>query len=193
MMALPEKIIKPAVRRDILRVLKRAQRLIVNHKHRQLMELSDHTVHNASLFQDRDSVSVAVIIYSIAKLMERCGKPFPYCNDINVIVAAAERTLRSDQVPEFRDRIKALFKFIGDVDKSFKMYIDAVMDKAQIKKGSMLHERGISVARAATVLGIGQWELLSYIGKTQLHDRQAQPSNVETRLSFARTLFSNHK
>lgn len=188
-MASPEKIIKPQVRRDILRVLKKAQRLIQNHKHRQLMELSDHTVHNASLFQDRDSVSVAVIIYSIAKLMERCGKPFPHCDQINAIIKPTEQALRDNKIQEFRDRLKALFKFIGDVDHSFKLYIDAVIDKAQIKKGSMLHERGISVARAATILGIGQWELLSYIGKTQLHDRQAPPSNVEARLQFARTLF----
>jgi hypothetical protein len=187
--AVPEKIIKPAAKRDILKVLKKSQKLLANQKYRQLMELSDHTTHTASIFQDRDSVSIAVVIYSIAKLMERTPKPFPFSKELNEGLNSAEHALRAGNITAFRDSVHNLFKFIGEVDKSFQMYIQAVIDKAQIKKGSILHERGISVSRAATILGIGQWELMSYIGKTQVHDRQAQPSNIETRLEFARKLF----
>jgi hypothetical protein len=185
----PEKIIKPAARRDILKVLKKSQKLILHQKHRQLMELSDHTTHNASIFQDRDSISIAVVVYSIAKLMERTPKPFPFVKDLNERLNKAEHALRGGNITEFRDAERDLFKFIAEMDKSFQMYIQAVIDKAQIKKGSVLHEKGISVARAATLLGIGQWELMSYIGKTQVHDRQAPPSDIESRMDFARKLF----
>ena len=51
-----------------------------------------------------------------------------------------------------------------------------------------MHEHGISVARTAEILGIGQWELMNYIGKTW-GPEFVSDQDVQKRIAVARKLF----
>jgi len=79
------------------------------------------------------------------------------------------------------------------LDGKIKMYIEQVMQQGRIKKGSKLYEHGISIARSADLLGISQWQLLDYVGKTTMTDATPQSLDVKKRLSFARELFRGKK
>lgn len=155
----------------------------------QMKELSNHVIHNASIFQDEDSISIAILIYSLSKIIERKKKDLDYgkvLNMINLCIA----TLKNDQDEEFRSSIKNIFDFIRTVDKKLRLYIHEVINQAQIKKGSKLCAHGLSVARAAEVLGISQWEIMHYLGQTTLIDQFSEPVNISYRLNVARSLFS---
>ncbi|MBW2964437.1 hypothetical protein KY363_03165 [Candidatus Woesearchaeota archaeon] len=178
-----------AVKRDIQAVLKKAQRYINNGDNKKLKHLSDYAIQNTSIFQDKDALTLAVIIYAVSKLLERWGFEGEYPEQIRNYLSSAEFSLNEGKLDDYRDHIGKLADFISAVDKQFKLYVDKVMEKAQIKKGSSLFEHGISVARSADLIGIGQWELMSYIGKTRIHDQQEIASDVEQRLKFARSLF----
>ena len=81
--------------------------------------------------------------------------------------------------------IRNILKHIGRIDDKLKLYIDDVLDKAKIVKGSTLYEHGVSIGRAAELLGISQWELMSYVGKTKIIDRYKEeviPTN--TRINY---------
>ena len=62
-----------------------------------------------------------------------------------------------------------------------------MLDAARIKKGSKMHQHGISMARTAELLGITQWELQDYIGKQQEWKIKEMP--VLKRLKIAREMF----
>lgn len=177
------------VKKDLLKVLKNAQRYINKGYSKQLKHLSDYTVRNASVFQDSDSLSIAVIVYALSKLLERWGFDSEYAEEARSFLSSAYFSLDEGNINEYRDKIKKLFEFTSTIDDKFKIYIDKIIEKAQIKKGSKLYEHGISVARASEMLGIGQWELMSYIGKTRIHDEHELILNVRQRLQFARSLF----
>ncbi|MBI5880780.1 hypothetical protein HZB90_01480 [archaeon] len=177
------------VRKDLVKVLKRAQRCINNKDSNKLKRISEFTIDIAGVFQDQDSLSLAVVMYAISKLLERWGYESEYADEARNLLGSAEFSLEEGKFDEYRDKIKKVFEFTSSVDKEFRIYIDHVLEKARIKKGSMLYEHGISAARAAELLGIGQWELLSYIGKTRIHDAVEITPDVEQRLKFARTLF----
>jgi hypothetical protein len=177
------------VRKDLVKVLKRAQRCINNQDSNKLKRISEFTIDIAGVFQDQDSLSLAVVMYAISKLLERWGYESEYADEARNLLGSAEFSLEEGKFDEYRDKIKKVFEFTSSVDKEFRIYIDHVLEKARIKKGSMLYEHGISAARAAELLGIGQWELLSYIGKTRIHDPVEITPDVEQRLKFARTLF----
>lgn len=181
--------IPKSVKKDLLQVLKKAQRYINSRHSKKLKHLSDYTIKNASLFQDPDSLSMAVVIYALSKLLERWGFDSEYSEQARNLLGSAHFSLENDRVEEYRDKVKKLFEFTSSIEDKFKLYIDKVIEKAQIKKGSMLYEHGISVSRAAELLNIGQWELMSYIGKTRIHDEPGIISDVEKRLEFARSLF----
>ena len=154
----------------------------------QIKELSNHVIHNASVFQDEDSVSVAILIYSLSKIVERrrdldCGKILSMLN-------SCIQNLKNNDDEAFRKSIKNIFNFIRTIDKKLRLYINEVINQAQIKKGCKLCEHGISVARASEVLGISQWELMHYLGQTTLIDKFSEPVNISNRLKIARSLFS---
>jgi hypothetical protein len=179
-----------AVRKDLLKVLKKAQRYINSQDSKKLKHLSEFSIDTAGVFQDQDSLAVAVVMYAISKLLERWGFESEYADEARNLLGSSQFLLEQGKFGEYRDEIKKLFEFTSAIDKQFRVYLDHVLEKARIKKGSTLYEHGISAARASELLGIGQWELLSYIGKTRIHDAIETVPDVEQRLKFARTLFN---
>lgn len=177
------------VRKDILTVLKKAQKCISKGNSLRLKELSDYTISNAGIYQDTDSLSIAVIIYAISKLLERWGFDSEYSDELRELLASAEFSLKENKEDDYREQIKKISEFVSTVEKSYRIYVEKVIEKAQVKKGSRLYEQGISAAKAASLLGIGQWELMSYVGKTNIHDDVEIKVSAEQRLKFARSLF----
>ncbi len=155
----------------------------------QIKELSNHVIHNASVFQDEDSISVAILIYSLSKIIERKQGDFDY-GRLSGMLDSCISNLKNNEVDMFRKSIKKIFDFIRMTDSRLKLYIHEVINQAQIKKGCKLCEHGISIARSAEVLGISQWELMHYVGKTTLIDQFSEQVNVTNRLKIARSLFS---
>ncbi len=180
------------VKKDIIAVLSDLAE-ILNIKEekdiREIRELSNHTIHNASIFQDEDSISIAVLIYSLSKIIERQQGALNY-NKILEMLQSCITSLKSNEENNFRKSVKRMFEFIKTMDNKLKMYINEVINHAQLKKGCKLCAHGISVARASEVLGVSQWELLHYLGNTTIHDRFAEPVSVLGRLKAARGLFS---
>lgn len=187
------KDIKRVVRKDMVKVLKRAQRYINNGNSKRLKHLSDYTIHNASVYQDSDSLSVAVIVYALSKLLERFGFDSEHAEQARNLLGSAQFSLEQNNIEEYRDNAKKLFEFISSIEKQFKIYVDKVLEKAKIKKGGSLYEQGLSAATSADFMGISQWELVSYIGKTRIHDRPEHMhfsvSDAEKRVEYARSLF----
>lgn len=180
------------IKKDILAVLGELLEILKVKEERgisQIKELSNHVIHNASVFQDEDSISVAILIYSVSKIMERGQKNLDYGKLLGMLNSCIS-SLKSSQDDMFRKSIKNIFGFIRSTDEKLKMYIHEVINQAQIKKGCKLCEHGISVARASEVLGISQWELMRYLGKTTLIERFSEPVNVSKRLAAARGMFS---
>jgi len=178
------------VRRDIIAVLFEFLEILREKDDvdiSQVRKISNHTIHNASVFQDEDSVSVAVLIYSLSKLMERNSLDY---SKISSMLKSGLEQIKSNNEEGFRKGIRNIFKYIRSVDNKLKLYIYEVINQAQIKKGCKMCEHGLSVARAAEIMGISQWELMHYLGKTTFLDRISEPVSVYSRMKIARNLFS---
>ena len=154
----------------------------------QIKELSNHVMHNASVFQDEDSISIAVLIYSLSKIIEKKQKDIDYGKLLNMLnLCIANLKINDDE--SFRKSVKNIFNFIRTMDQKLRLYIHEVINQAQIKKGCKLCEHGVSVARASEVLGISRWELMHYLGKTTVIDQFNDSISASKRLNFTRGLF----
>ena len=178
---------KDSIKKDIIYILSTVVDILES-KGRintfEIKNLSNHTIHNASVFQDEDSISIAVLVYAVSKIVEREGL---IKAEIIYDLKKAVEFLKNNKFREYRSTIKKLFEEVKKIDSQLKLYIEEVISQAQIKKGSKLSDHGISVARASELFGISQWELMNYVGKTRL-------TNIETigaitRLRYARGLF----
>jgi len=178
------------IKKDIILVISNLLEILEVEEEKDIIEireLSNHTIHNSSIFQDEDSVSIAILVYSLSKIIERREGKLNY-GVFAELLRKARDDLSTYKVDAYRSNINKIFKLISGIDTKLKLYIEEVINQAQIKKGSKLYEHGISMARAADILGISQWELSSYVGKTTISD-MGGPVNVRERLRFARGLF----
>ena len=179
------------IKKDILSILKELIDILKVKEVKdvvEIRELSNHIIHNASIFQDEDSISIAVLIYALSKIIERKQGELDY----GVVLKLLEDTdscLIEGNTSKYRETIQKLFKFVSTIDTKLEMYIEEVFKQAEIKKGSKLYEHGISSARAAEIMNISQWELMSYIGKTTLADIPKEAVDLKSRLELARSLF----
>ncbi len=178
------------VRKDILAILSKISDILDVEEERdiqQLMELSNHTIHNSSIFQDEDSISIAILVYSISKILARNKIGYSPFRDL---VGRAHDKLEKKNIEAYRYYIKELFKLIKNTDSKFRIYIQEVINQSEIKKAGRVYAHGISIGRAAEILGISQWDLLIYIGQTTLPEVEEKIVNVTNRLNLTRGLFA---
>lgn len=178
------------VKEDIVTILEKAITLLETKPidAPELEILSTNTIHNASIYQDKDSMNISIVMYSLYKLFSvSIVKP-----EQKVRLIAQFKKIKGLLVNEdyknYRLQMGLLIKFISTINKQFTQYVQAVMDKARVKKGSDLYRHGISIGMVADLFGTSEWEVMSYIGKTNMNDDMA-PTDASTRLKIAKELF----
>jgi len=179
----------------ILKVLKNVQTAIQKKDYVQIKNLSNQVIHNASINQDPDCISVAVIIYSLSKLIERkdyaeeknWNKFYDdYSKNINDMIGYLEQ----EDIENFREEVHYNRKLIQSLSGNLKVYINDVFRRAQINKASRIYEHGISMEKTAKILGVSIWELAEYAGRTKIGDvNLGVTMPVKQRIKIAEEIF----
>ena len=182
------------VRDMVVDVLDRALPYVKEKNSVELKELSNKTVASGSISQDEESISVAVIIYALSKIIERCKFRQPrnwenFYQHILDSLSSASKNLKKNDFKEYKKSISNLFTTINQLDNKLSLYIQEVIEKAKIKKGSMIYEHGISLSRVSELLGISNWELMNYVGNSQIIDAEKNIRRVVDRLNYTRKIF----
>ncbi len=159
---------------NILDILKKAKEALAEENSFLMKDLSDRTVHSASIYQDPDNIAIAVLIYSLSKIIERRKyrtykdwKKFIAHNSkvIKKLIAALEQ----DNEILFKEEIQHLRRHIDTLSEDFRQQIQSVFRRAEVNKASKIYEHGISMQRTANLLGITVWELAEYAGGTGMN------------------------
>ncbi len=183
------------IKKDILDVLKDSYKAINKNDIVKLKDASNHIIHKASIMQDEDSTTIAVLIYSLSKIFERPHyrdyKDWPLfyktCMDN---LEKAITNLGKDNIDVYEESINSIFGVMDKLESHLKQYIQEVIEKARIHRASRIHEHGISVERTAKLLGISPWELMEYVGKTGISDvKLSLTKTAKERLKLVREIF----
>lgn len=159
----------------VLEVLRETKNSLKNKNYIKIKNLSNEIVHNSSIHQDPDIISLAVILYSLSKLIEREHyKEYAnwqnfyknYLRGIDILIKAIEK----NDIEKFRLEVNYVTKLINSLTGNLKIYIADVFSKAKINKASGIYEHGISMETTAKILGISVWELAEYAGQTKVAD-----------------------
>ena len=180
------------VRQNILVVLGELLSILRTKEEKDVLEIRDlsgHVIHDATLFEDEDAISVAVLIYALSKVMQHLVDKLEY-REFIVPLERAAKELRVNDLQGFRSLVRNLFKLISEKDSQINLYVNDVLMHARLKKGSAVCQHGISMAKSAQMLNISQWELMQYLGKTTRSEQMQNGHDIRTRLKYARELFS---
>lgn len=183
-------------RRHILNILMKVREALRNRDYIKIKRLSDKVIHHASVHQDPNVISIAVIIYSLSKLIERENytkeRNWPdfynsYRRNIENMITA----LKNNDPEKFHNEVISNRKLIQGLSGKLKFFIGDVFRKAQINKASRIYEHGISMEKTAKILGISLWELSEYAGKTGIADvNLAMTMPLKERIKTAEQFFS---
>ena len=180
---------------NILRIFEETKLAIKNSDSVKLNELSNQTIHTASISQDSNSVAVAVIIYSLSKIIERkrYQKYSGWNKFYKTIITAIDSSiiaLKKNDEEMFKIKLKLIRSSINKLSGKLKKYIKEVFRKAKINKASRIYEHGISMEKTAKLLGITMWELANYSGQTGISDVPlGKTLNVKSRIKLAEEIF----
>lgn len=180
------KSMEKVVKADILSVLRKTINCIQSNNISAIVMISDQVIHDASIFQDDYSTSVAVIIYAISQIVDKTDEINPR---ILKLLTEASAALEHDNEGLFAKNLRKMINVIEHEDSKLKNYFKQVISSAKINKSAKLYDHGISIGRVAEILGRSQWELVSYLGRTTLPDTYGFRENMPKRLNFARKLF----
>ena len=184
------------IKKDILAVLDKTIMAARQENILVLKDLSNQTIHNATIHQDEYSISIAVFLYVLSKVNERQDyygrlkgwKSF--YEDCYKFLEEAKKRLLSDDYAGFENILRRALKNFEKSDTELKKQIQEVLLKAKINKASRLYEHGVSMGRTADLLGISRFELMDYIGKTFIADsRENLSMDPIKRLKYTRSLF----
>jgi hypothetical protein len=159
----------------ILKLLKDTKIALRKKEYIRIKEISNRIVHSSSSEQDPDVIFIAVIIYSLSKLIEREHyQEYSNWNEFykDYIKAIDEliKSLEKNDLKIFHTKINYINTLIEKLSGQLKIFIADVFRKARINKASKIYEHGISMTKTAKILGISIWELAEYAGQTRISD-----------------------
>lgn len=160
---------------NVLRILEQTLYAVKNDNAAPLKDLSDQTIHTASTTGDPDNIAVAVIVYSIGKILGRPDyRSLKGWESFERVVQSSLKCsindLKQGNNDKFRKDFAFIRKAINKISGKLRVYIQDVFKKAEINKASRIHEHGISAEKTAKMLGISLFELQEYSGKTGISE-----------------------
>lgn len=181
---------------NILRILKQTRQAIGESDSYKLKKLSDQTIHSAAIYQDPDNIIIAVLVYSIAKIIEREHyKEMPGYKKFYLILTKnldlAIKNLEQGQSEKYRDAIGRIRNAINLISGNLSEYIKDVFRKSRINKAFKIYEHGLSSEQTAKLLGVSMWDLATYIGQSSISEAKiGDTMPVRTRIKIAEDIFS---
>lgn len=180
---------------NILRILEETEEAVREENNIKLKELSDHTIHTASTTQDPDNIIIAVIVYSLSKIIER--KKYQNYHEwkgfykiLMSLISDLIDSLKNNNEKKIKQNLELIRKSIDKLSGTFKKNIQEVFRKASINKASRIYEHGISMEKTAKLLGITLFELASYSGQTGIADTmESRTMDVKSRIKIAMEMF----
>jgi hypothetical protein len=181
--------------KNVLRILKETKNLIQSGNTYELKKLSNQTIHTAAVSQDPDNIVVAVLVYSIGKVIERDHyrnlegwSEFETAVQKNLDLAID--SLGKNDLEKTRTALGRIRNSLNKIEGNLGDYIEDIFRKAEINKAFKLYEHGLSSEQTAELLGISLWDLASYIGGSHIHNaRVAISMPIKERIKIAEEIF----
>jgi hypothetical protein len=180
----------------VIDTLKKTKKALLNEDAATLRDLSNQTIHCASVFQDGGSIAFAVIVYALSKLVERkdalnIKNWDTFVRKINSKFDMAIESMEKERFDDYLEDLEQARKVLSSISESLTKYVQEVLRKASINKASKIYEHGLSMEKTAELLGVTQWELSEYIGQSLIAElKQSQTIDIKKRAKEAMEFFS---
>ncbi len=173
---------------DLLGTLKKIKYALEERDAVLLKELSNHTMHISSIYHEKRTIYIAMIAYSLSKIIEKKGIERIHKEELNDFITGIVQNfgalmmfLEERDFQKVTDAIKGMLKEISEFDSSFGRYIEDILEFSKIQKGAKVYEHGLSLSSVAEMIGVSKWDLMKKIGEIKEHEEIETPRTVKER------------
>jgi hypothetical protein len=181
---------KEVLKKDIIEILSKTIAILEIQEKKdfeELKKLSDQAVETVALHKDLDIISITVLIYSIYKIARDIPKE--NYRDLLAELKFAKTHLEKNQFTNYNRSIRTLFALIKKSNVKVKEHLDDVMHASRIKKGAVLLKKGLSLGQAAGLMGLSNWDLQQYAGRTTVLEQHNEAVPITKRMTLALKIF----
>ena len=179
-----------AIKKEILYDLTQAIAILEKRETKDVEELrvlSDHGIEDVAVHKNLDLISLTVLIYSLYKII--ASIPDRDYQSIIKELQNAKSSLEKNQLGKYNSSIKNLFQLVRKSNAKVKVHLQDVMEAAKIKKSAALFEKGLSIGQAAGLMGLSNWDLQAYAGKTMALEQHEESIPAAKRVATALKIF----
>ena len=180
---------------NILRIFKESKGAIQDNNWMKLKELSNQTIHSATVYQDNLSIITAVLVYSMSKILqrERYREMEGWNEFYNSLLKNWELAITALESGDSKKAILFAGKIresLNEISGDLASYIKDIFRKAEINKAFKLYEHGLTAQSTAELLGVSLWDLSTYMGQSSISEAHVSKSLPEkTRIKYAEDIF----
>lgn len=181
-------------REHAINLLKKAKLFAKKDQSGKIKDLSNQTVHSASIYQDEVSIFVSIVVYSLSKIMDRGGSYYKedYQGYLEYYLSLIEKLinhLENKEDKKFIEEVKGIINS-KNIPAGFKTHLSSLFSKAKVNKASKVYEHGISMEKTAKLMGISLWELAEYSGGSYASEmKQGETLDVQQRVKKLMEIF----
>ncbi|MCK5449614.1 hypothetical protein KAI32_02010 [Candidatus Pacearchaeota archaeon] len=180
---------------NVLRILRETKKFMEEGNFHEIKDLSSQTIHSATISQDADNIIVAVLVYSLSKILERehyrdMEGWSEFYDAMTKNLDLAIQALEKNDVEKTRVYLGKIRNSLNKISGDLGQYIKDIFRKAEINKAFKLYEHGLSSEQTAKLLGVSLWDMASYIGQSHIGDSKIAISMpVAKRVKIAEDIF----
>lgn len=181
---------KDVIRTEIVYDLDEAVKILANRElqdYQQLEELSNHAIEDVAAHKDLDLVTITVLLYSLFKVIQTLSDS-DYDAILNNLGGASD-SLKVNDFGKYNSYIRKSYELVRNSNAKVKHYLEDVMQAARIKKGALLLEKGLSIGQAAGLMGLTNWDLQTYAGRSMAFGQNQEKFPAKKRLALALKIF----
>ena len=181
---------KKEVREEILYDIKKASEILQEkeaHDLEELQELSNHAIEDVAVHKDLDLIAMTVLLYSIYKVATLLKKE-DYAL-LKKYLDLASHHMGTNDYGRYNSNMKRMFELVKSCNAKVKKHLQDVLHAARIKKGTVLLEKGLSIGQAAGLMGLSNWDLQAYAGKTTAFGQHTEKFPARDRMMRALKIF----
>ena len=182
---------KEVVRTEIINLLSQSFDILKIRKEEdveKLKKLSNKGIETVALYKDMDLISVTVLIYSLYKIITCVS-----ADDYQYLLKDLEKAklnLEKRNFTMYNKSVRLIYKIIHKCDAKVKDHLSNVLHAAKVKKSAVLLSKGLSIGQAAGLMGLSNWDLQTYAGKTTAYEAHHEAVRADQRLLNAFKIFN---
>jgi hypothetical protein len=180
---------------NILRIFEEARKAIPPSNWMKLKDLSNETLHSATIHQDTLNIITAVLVYALSKFLQRESyRKMPGWDKFyKTLLAKWDEAIKALKQKDAEKAIQIegeIRQSLNELDSDLGMYIKDIFRKAEINKAFKLYEHGLTAQATADLFGVSLWDLSTYIGQSSISEAHASQTLPEKeRIKIAQEFF----